>query len=304
MKYRLLLACFLTCFLFVFSHVRAEESVDYKTLALNEIQKSGAQSRVYDFSKVLSPQEVISLQYKIDALRKISLNLGIIVVPSTGEESIFDFSIGVAERWKLGNAKTDNGLLIVLSTQDKKIQILTGNGLEGDLPDAKIHRILGETSSEFKNKAYFNGLSLVLEKISLVIDKNSTVMLEQAHASNSNHKMSDESEPKSSYSIKDFLLFIFLILIIFISNKIKYSRVSYSFRFTRNGIKIDRKTELFRRKKEKKSAIDIVLGVISILSSARNHNTKSDGSNESNFGGDFSGGGSSNSFESSENDKK
>ena len=46
----------------------------------------------------------------------------------------------VAEKWQLGSAKQDNGLLMVIAVNDRRIQILTGYGLEGVIPDIVASR--------------------------------------------------------------------------------------------------------------------------------------------------------------------
>jgi uncharacterized protein len=54
-----------------------------------------------------------------------------VIVPTTGQEDIFDYALRVGEKWQLGSSKRDNGLLIAVAINDHRIQILTGYGLEG-----------------------------------------------------------------------------------------------------------------------------------------------------------------------------
>lgn len=70
--------------------------------------------------------------------------LGFLIVPSLEGEPIEDYSIRVAEAWKLGTAAKDNGLLFVVSTGDRKVRIEVGGGLEGEITDAQSSRIIRE----------------------------------------------------------------------------------------------------------------------------------------------------------------
>ena len=58
------------------------------------------------------------------------------------EDFAFDYSMRVAERWQLGSKEHDNGLLMTIAVNDHRIQILTGYGLEGVLPDIVAGRII------------------------------------------------------------------------------------------------------------------------------------------------------------------
>lgn len=74
------------------------------------------------------------------------------IVPTTGQEDIFDYALRVGEKWQLGSSKRDNGLLIAVAINDHRIQILTGYGLEGyylillqvGLFEIKLHLILNK----------------------------------------------------------------------------------------------------------------------------------------------------------------
>lgn len=73
------------------------------------------------------------------------VQLGFLLVPSIGYEPIEDFSIRVAEAWKIGTKGADNGLLFVVATNDHKMRLEVGGGLEGKLPDVLAGRIVDET---------------------------------------------------------------------------------------------------------------------------------------------------------------
>ena len=98
---------------------------------------------IIDQAKILTNAEIQQLNQKILSLyQQGKAQIGVIIVPTTGQESIFDFALRVGEKWQLGSAKRDNGLLMAIAINDHKIQILTGYGLEGVLPDVVLSRII------------------------------------------------------------------------------------------------------------------------------------------------------------------
>ena len=98
---------------------------------------------VIDQAKILNEAEIQQLNQKILALyQQGKAQIGVIIVPTTGQEAIFDFALRTGEKWQLGSAKRDNGLLMAIAINDRKIQILTGYGLEGVLPDVVLSRII------------------------------------------------------------------------------------------------------------------------------------------------------------------
>lgn len=98
---------------------------------------------VVDLAGVLSrsDQAKISaslLQFK----RKYGPQLQVLVVPKLENETIETYSIKVVDKWKLGAKGKDNGVLLLVATEDRKVRIEVGRGLEGDLPDALAGRII------------------------------------------------------------------------------------------------------------------------------------------------------------------
>ncbi|KAF1010312.1 MAG: hypothetical protein GAK29_05073 [Acinetobacter bereziniae] len=127
---------------------------------------------VVDQANVLSAAEKQSLEQQIrDIYRLGKAQIGIIIVPTTGQEGIFDFAMRVAEQWKLGSAKQDNGLLIAVAVNDHKIHIATGYGLEGVLPDIIVSRIIrNQISPAFKQGQYAQGLQAAVGEIERILN--------------------------------------------------------------------------------------------------------------------------------------
>jgi len=98
---------------------------------------------VVDLAGVLSRSD----QAKISASllqfqRKYGPQLQVLVVPKLEDETIETYSIKVVDKWKLGSKGEDNGVLLLVATEDRKVRIEVGRGLEGDLPDALAGQII------------------------------------------------------------------------------------------------------------------------------------------------------------------
>jgi uncharacterized protein len=102
-------------------------------------------ARVTDLTGTLTAQEQTELEQKLAALeaRKGS-QLAVLLVSTTQPEAIEQYSLRVAESWKLGRAKPDDGALLILAKDDRELRIEVGYGLEGALTDATSNRIIEE----------------------------------------------------------------------------------------------------------------------------------------------------------------
>jgi uncharacterized protein len=87
------------------------------------------------------------------------VQLQYLIVPSLEGEAIEDFSIRVAEAWKIGTKGADNGILVTVSRDDRAVRIEVGGGLEGGLTDVQSARIIRQTIvPAFRAGRYDEGL--------------------------------------------------------------------------------------------------------------------------------------------------
>jgi uncharacterized protein len=101
--------------------------------------------RINDYASMISPQARAVIEGKLQALEQAeSTQIAILTVPSLGGEPIEDYSIRVAEAWKLGDKARDNGILLIVSKGDRKARIEVGYGLEGRVTDLQSGRIISE----------------------------------------------------------------------------------------------------------------------------------------------------------------
>ena len=128
--------------------------------------------RVVDQTGTLSSSDVASLTQTLKDLetRKGS-QIAVLIVPTTDQESIEQFSIRVAEAWKIGRKKIDDGALLVVAKNDRRLRIEVGYGLEGALTDATTKRIIDEEiTPKFKSGDFAGGISAGVIRMIQVID--------------------------------------------------------------------------------------------------------------------------------------
>ena len=138
--------------------------------ALQPIPK--LEARVTDLTGTLTAAEQAELEQKLSAFEaRKGAQIAVLVVPTTAPEDIAQYSIRVVESWKLGRAKPDDGVLVLLAKDDHTTRIEVGYGLEGALTDATSNRIIDETMIPlFKQGQYFAGLSAGVAQIMRVVD--------------------------------------------------------------------------------------------------------------------------------------
>jgi len=97
--------------------------------------------------------------------------MAILLVPTTQQEPIEQFSLRVAEAWKLRRAGVNDGLLIVVAKQDRAARIEVDYGLEGAVPDVLAHRIIDQVMApRFRTGNYFEGLQQAVERLTALIE--------------------------------------------------------------------------------------------------------------------------------------
>lgn len=115
---------------------------------------------VNDYTNVLSQQQVSSLEQKLTAFDdSTSTQIAVVLIPSLEGYDISDYTVRLAEKWGVGSAENDNGVMLLVSIGDRKVTIQTGYGVEGALPDAIAKRIIeNEIKPAFKAGDYYTGL--------------------------------------------------------------------------------------------------------------------------------------------------
>ena len=123
--------------------------------------------RVVDQTSTLGSNDIASLTETLKNLetRKGS-QIAVLIVPTTDGETIEQFSLRVAEAWKIGRKKVDDGALLVIAKNDRRLRIEVGYGLEGALTDATTKRIIDEDiTPKFKAGDFAGGVSAGVERM-------------------------------------------------------------------------------------------------------------------------------------------
>jgi uncharacterized protein len=129
-------------------------------------------ARVTDLTGTLSGQAVQSLEAKVAAFeQKKGSQIAVLIVPTTQPEEIEQYSIRVTDAWKLGRKGVDDGVLLLVAKNDRRVRIEVGRGLEGALPDAIANRIITETiTPRFRTGDYANGIEAGVDQIISVVN--------------------------------------------------------------------------------------------------------------------------------------
>jgi uncharacterized protein len=99
----------------------------------------------------------------------------IAIFPSLEGESLEDFSIRLAERWRVGDKKLDNGVILLVFKQERRIRLEVGYGLEPVLPDAVASQIIREQiGPRFREERWADGLQAAVDAVFARIDTRAT----------------------------------------------------------------------------------------------------------------------------------
>ncbi len=129
-------------------------------------------ARVTDATGTLTPEQKAGLEETLRAFeaRKGS-QIAVLMVPSAAPESIEQYALRVAEQWKIGRAKVDDGAILVIAKNDRALRIEVGYGLEGALNDATSKRIISDVIiPRFREADFYGGITAGVDRMIRVID--------------------------------------------------------------------------------------------------------------------------------------
>ena len=177
--------------------------------ALGALEVPALKGYVNDYAGILSSSEEQQISQIFSAMEKTtSVQGSVLTIASLEGESIESFSLRTVEDWKLGQADRDNGLLIILAMEEKKIRIEVGYGLEGTMTDAKSGYIIREiVIPQFKKGNFANGLYQGASAVSGVITSTSDISEEELSSYRRKEKSSRPGIPFN------FIIFIIIIIL-------------------------------------------------------------------------------------------
>ncbi|NAS14362.1 TPM domain-containing protein [Poritiphilus flavus] len=134
-------------------------------------ERPSVQTSVYDYVDLLAESQETALKQKLIRYSdSTSTQIVVVVIASTEGENINYLGAQWGQKWGIGQKGKDNGILIILASQDRRIAINTGYGVEGSLTDAMSKRIIDTVIiPEFKKGDYYAGLDKGAEAIFKVL---------------------------------------------------------------------------------------------------------------------------------------
>lgn len=178
-----------------------------------------AKGYVNDYAGVLSVVDVNHLNRRLQQFELLTSNQVVVAIFNSLEgESLEDFSIRLAEKWKVGQRGKDNGVILSVFIQDRQMRIEVGYGLEGALPDALAGKIItDEISPAFKQGKMSEGITLGVNAIMQAIQGEY-----EASAQNTYYSSTREMTPEEMQAAKEdaerligaiffFMFFIFCV---------------------------------------------------------------------------------------------
>ncbi len=147
-------------------------ALSWSVLVMAQVPVPPLTGHVIDLTGTLTAEQKATLEQTLTAFeaRKGS-QVAVLMIASTAPEAVEQFALRVAEKWKLGRKKVDDGAILVVAKDDRAVRIEVGYGLEGALTDLTSKRIISETIlPRFKAQDFYGGITAGIEQIIRVVD--------------------------------------------------------------------------------------------------------------------------------------
>ena len=155
---------------------------------------------INDYADIFSQSEENILNTKLKNLeKKTSVEFAILTINTLAGDSLEEYSLDVARSWGVGKKKSDNGLLLLIVKNDKKIRIEVGYGLEGNITDAQSYWLIEKIlKPNFRKNNFFVGVNELVDKVSNSLLENDKI------------PENDKIEKWQKKIKKNFLLFLYI----------------------------------------------------------------------------------------------
>jgi uncharacterized protein len=129
--------------------------------AVAEVSVPPLKARVTDLTGTLAAAQVATLEAELRAFeQRKGSQIAVLMLPSTQPETIEQYSIRVAERWKIGRSRVDDGVILIIAKNDQRLRLEVGYGLEGAIPDVVAKRVIREViAPHFLANDFYGGIS-------------------------------------------------------------------------------------------------------------------------------------------------
>lgn len=132
---------------------------------------------VLDQAGKLTPDQITSLNQKIENMSKVSKNeFAVVILKSLDGEEIAEVAQNIFRTWGIGKMGLNNGVLLLISIDERKTRIQTGKNIEGELPDLLCSDILSKTlRPRLKSGDFFGGINATLDDLSSHLESRANV---------------------------------------------------------------------------------------------------------------------------------
>ncbi len=170
-------------------------------------------SPVTDLTNTLSDTEIKGIVNKLLLFEKTEKGqIAVLIIGTTGEDNIEDFSIRLAEQWKIGSSTNNDGVIIIVAKNDRKVRIEIGYGLESTITDAEASFIIDNIITPgFKAGDFYSGVNNGIDRIIGLITGISPTIEEMSENKNTSIK----SETDWSENNLVLILLIIIVLALF-----------------------------------------------------------------------------------------
>jgi uncharacterized protein len=168
----------------------------------NALDVPPLRGRVNDTANLMPPARAQALEQRLEQFENdTGHQIAVLTIPSLQGEDIAGFGIRVAENWKIGKKKFDNGAILIVARDDHRLRIEVGYGLEGVLPDAIANRIIQEIIvPRFRDKDFPGGIEAGVEAIQRVV---------------SGERLPEDKQPPTTRAPDGLLAVLFFLSVLF-----------------------------------------------------------------------------------------
>ncbi len=123
-------------------------------------QKPAPQRLVNDYTNTLTEDQKQSIENKLVAFDdSTSTQIAVVIIPSLDGYDVAEYNVALGRAWGVGGKEFSNGVILLIAKNDRKLNIATGYGVEGALPDITAKHIIEDViKPNFKGEDYFRGI--------------------------------------------------------------------------------------------------------------------------------------------------
>ena len=150
---------------------------DKESLPNNELNISKIQEYVTDKTESLTDEQIDKLKGKLAAFEKLNgSQIAVLIVPSTESEDITQYALRIANSSGLGRKNFDDGVLILIAKNDRKVNIAVGMGLENKISNPSAKQIINEVLSPYlKRNDFYSGINEAINRLMFLVVDNKPV---------------------------------------------------------------------------------------------------------------------------------